>query len=271
MARPRPTSSARSTCPSCADDLLWDAGADHHPSRVVCDRCGRCWDRHTDPWTEVDTIACEGCPQRFVCQSRPTRVVTERARRLRLDDGATILIRLLVAGDRDELAREYDRLSAFSRRRRFFSPPKRLSDSLLDYLTNLDYHDRFALIAYATDEPTPRGVGVARWVRDATSPTQADAAVTVVDEWQHRGVGTRLLAALIDEAAAAGIETFTADVLWENEGALGPLRSLGARVRPQEAGVARVEFDLPASGDELAGTAMHHLVSAIAATPPLDD
>ncbi len=271
MARPRPTSSARSTCPACDHDLLWDAGADQYSGRVVCDRCGRCWERHTEPWTEVDTIACAGCPQRFVCQSRPTTAVTASARRLTLADGATIMIRRLVAGDRDELAREYDRLSAFSRRRRFFSPPRRLSESMLDYLTNLDYHERFALIAYSIDTPSLRGIGVARWVRDRTDPTQADAAVTVIDGWQHRGVGTRLLAALIDEAVADGIEVFTADVLWENEDILGPLRANGARIKAQEAGVARVEFDLPASGEELAGTPMRQFVATIAALPPVED
>ena len=249
--------------------MLWIAGVDPQ-RRLVCDRCGHCWDRSTLPWSDVDTIACQGCPQRFVCTSRPTLTVTAHSRVITLDDGRDIMIRPLVSGDRSELAREYEQLSAFSRRRRFFSPPKRLSDSMLDYLTDLDYHDRFALVAYPIDASIWRGIGVARWIRDHTEPSVADAAVTVVDEWQHRGVGTQLLIALVDEAVAQGITTFAADVLWENEPILAPLRALGARIRAEEPGVARVDLDLPRSGIEVIGTAVHRFLATVAAAPPAD-
>ena len=43
-----------------------------------------------------------------------------------------------------------------------------------------------------------------------------------------------------------------ARVLWENVGWLDSLRSMGARVEPDEPGVARIEFDLnlPAATEE---------------------
>jgi len=179
-------------------------------------------------------------------------------------DGTMLSIRPLLASDRDELAQGYERLSEESRRRRFFSPPSRLSGSLLDYLTELDFDRRFALVAHLRDDPDQPGLGVARWVRDRHDPTKAEAAVTVADRWQGRGVGTQLLLALVVAAAERGITTFVADVLWDNKTLLDTLQRLGARVEASEPGVARVEFDLPAPGAELDGTAMHRMLVAAA-------
>lgn len=175
-----------------------------------------------------------------------------------------MVIRPLLANDREELAHGYDELSERSRRRRFFAPPTRLSASLLDYLTDLDFDQRFALVAQLGEGDERQGVGVARWVRDRTDPTRAEAAVTVADQWQGRGIGTQLLLALVEDAADRGITAFVADVLWENKALLGSLRELGARVSPSEPGVARVEFDLPEPGADLAGTAIHRLLVASA-------
>lgn len=184
------------------------------------------------------------------------------------------MIRPLLPSDREELARGYRELSEESRRRRFFSPPPRLSEALLDYLTDLDFDRRFALAADLDDEPERPGVGVARWVRKRDDPTRAEAAVTVADSWQGRGIGTALLLALVEAAVERGITTFVADVLWENRALLETLRELGARVGPAEPGVARVEFDLPRpgptvdgptlDGTALDGTALHRLLVASA-------
>ena len=188
-------------------------------------------------------------------------------REVTIRDGTSLVIRPLLSGDRDELARAYEALSEESRRRRFFSPPSRLSESLLDFLTDLDFDRRFALVAQLRDHPEQPGLGVARWVRDRHDPTRAEAAVTVVDRWQGRGVGTQLLLALVDAAGERGITTFTADVLWDNRTLLDTLRQVGARIEPAEPGIARVEFDLPARGAELAGTALHRLLATWAAPP----
>ena len=51
--------------------------------------------------------------------------------------------------------------------------------------------DHEALGARAAD--TGDGVGVARYVRLESQPDVAEAAVAVLDEWQHRGVGSALL------------------------------------------------------------------------------
>lgn len=119
------------------------------------------------------------------------------------------------AEDAEALNEAFGRLSAESRRRRFLSPKGRLSGSELRYLTDVDHHHHEALIALTPDESEL--VGVARFIQLADEPGAAEAAITVADAWQRRGVGTQLLESLRARARAEGVTTFVTEVLPENE------------------------------------------------------
>lgn len=97
----------------------------------------------------------------------------------------------------------------------------------------------------AIDAPENRGVGIARYIRDPARTKLAEAAVTVLDAYQHRGLGTLLLQLLADQAQRNGITTFVSYVLWDNQEVLNGLSEAGALVEPDEPGVARVEIDIP--------------------------
>lgn len=101
-------------------------------------------------------------------------------------------------------------LSDTSRYRRFLSPDGRLSESELRYFTEVD-HDHEALVAI--DSRAGEGVGVARCNRSREDPPAAELAIAVVDDWQRRGVGTRLATALAERARKEGIAVFTGLVL----------------------------------------------------------
>jgi len=181
-----------------------------------------------------------------------------------LTDGTRVLVRALRPTDRYELARGYMQLSEEAKRRRFFSAPPELSEADLDYLTNLDYVDHFAWAAFALDEPGSPGVGVARYVRDHDRDDVAEAAVTVLDHYQGRGLGTLLLLHLAEEAQKNGIRTFVNYVLWENRALLEGLAAAGGRITPAEAGVARVEIDLPPTDAEDARESVRAALHALA-------
>ena len=176
-----------------------------------------------------------------------------------LADGGRVRIRPLSPSDRDELARGYLALSPEARRLRFFSAPDRLSTRLLDYLMTVDQRDRAAVVAFAIDDGEDRehGVGIARYVRDRDDPTCAEVAVTVLDPYQQRGIGTALLRRLADVARSNGIRTATASVMWENRELLDGLRAFGADITPGEPGVASVRISMPEPDEEQPSTELH--------------
>lgn len=258
-------------CPTCGSTSLLPAGPPG--SRVVCARCGHCRE-DGGAGAEVDTLACPGCPQQDACRSCPTWLADSMTRRHELPDGQEVLVRPLLYSDRSKLAAGFAALSRRSRRLRFFDAPDELDSDDLEYLTNIDYEDHFACVALLPDEPTPdgagagsvpgTGVGVGRYIREEGDPTVAEVAVTVVDEYQRRGIGTLLTRTLSDVAVGKGIRTFVNYVQWENRGAIDRLVAEGARVAPSEPGVARVELDLPRTPEELPDTYLHRLLGAFA-------
>jgi RimJ/RimL family protein N-acetyltransferase len=148
--------------------------------------------------------------------------------RVVLRDGSSVLIRQVHREDAPLLRDGFLRLSTESRRLRFLSEKTHLTDAELRYFTEIDHHDHEAI--GALDEATGRGLGIARYIRNAEEPTEAEVAVTVVDDWQHRGLGTELLRRLNARAREEGVLTFTALVDVENEAVVGLMRNLGADV-----------------------------------------
>ena len=129
-----------------------------------------------------------------------------------LSDGTTILVRAIRPEDKSLLETGMERLSERSRRLRFLTATNRLSRSQLAYLTEVDGRNHQAWGALINDEP----VAVGRFVRG--SDDDAEVALTVVDEWQGRGIGTLLLKVLATEAEKVGVERFTFVALPENDG-----------------------------------------------------
>jgi GNAT superfamily N-acetyltransferase len=175
-----------------------------------------------------------------------------------LRDGSFVTIRPIAPADRALLQAGFDRLSEESRYRRFLTPTPRLSERMLRYLTEVDHRDHEALVALADDH----GVGVARFVR-TKDPEVAEAAVTVVDDWQGKGLGTALLELLARRARQEGIHRFSAVVLAQNQDMLDVLRGLGPlRVINRDANTIEAEAMVP---DEGIGPHLHEILRGSAA------
>src|ERR1700736_6701242 len=97
-----------------------------------------------------------------------------------LNDGTRVHFRPIRPDDKESLRRGIEAMSPESRYRRFFSPIDHLTDEQLTYLTEIDYQDHFAWIAFLPDIEGSPGVGVARWIRAPEHPESTKAAVTVV-------------------------------------------------------------------------------------------
>jgi len=168
-----------------------------------------------------------------------------------LRDGSAVLIRQVRSTDAPLLADGFTRLSAASRQMRFLGVKKELSAAELRYFTDVDHHDHEALAA--VDRVSGHGAGIARYIRDAGDPQAAEIAVTIVDDWQGRGLGTELLARLSDRARQEGIRRFTALADAGNVGVAALLRNAGARLVRRGRGT--VEYEIMLTGEPEASEA----------------
>jgi RimJ/RimL family protein N-acetyltransferase len=168
-----------------------------------------------------------------------------------LRDGSEVVIRQVRSSDAPLLADGFARLGPESRRLRFLRRKDELTPAELRYFTDIDHHDHEAL--GALDHAAGGGVGVARYVRDASDPQSAEIAVTVVDDWQGRGLGAELLAQLSGRARAAGIRRFTALVSADNAAMTALLRRLCADPVHREYGTVEWEITLVPSESPCAG------------------
>ena len=194
------------------------------------------------------TLRAEAAAARRARRARPRGVAAGPAStQAVLRDGSRVLIRQVQSADAPLLADGFARLSATSRWMRFLTPKKELTPAELTFLTDVDHRDHEAL--GALDHRDGRGVGVARYVRQADDPWSADVAVTIVDEWQGRGLGTELLARLSDRAREENIRSFTALVAAENVAVAGLLRNARARLVGRDSDTLEYEISLaPAAG-----------------------
>lgn len=167
--------------------------------------------------------------------------------RIVLRDGSQVLIRQVRSTDAPLLADGFARLSASSRQMRFLTVKQELSPAELRYFTEIDHHDHEAL--GALDATDGRGAGIARYVRSAADPRAAEIAVTVVDEWQGRGLGRELVAQLAERARAEGIDRFTALVAADNVAVAGLARSFGGVIVGREYATVLYEIGLVAGAD----------------------
>lgn len=135
-------------------------------------------------------------------------------------------------------------MSAESRYRRFFSPQTQLDAEQLRYFTEVDQEDHVAWIALDPASTGLPGIGIARFIRMREHRETADVAITVIDAFQGRGLGTALLAILFLMAQNPGITTLRAVVLIENSTMTSWFRRLGAKGGLQTAGVAEMDLTI---------------------------
>ena len=124
-----------------------------------------------------------------------------------LRSGDIVRIRQIQPDDAPALVRAYANLGEQSRYRRFFTIMPALPESILKAAVEVDHCDHEALVAVPL--LSAEIVGECRFIRLPDQPDTAEVAVTVVDAWQGRGLGSALLALLSERALAAGIEYFS--------------------------------------------------------------
>src|SRR4051794_12460999 len=150
---------------------------------------------------------------------------------VRLQDGTSLLLRLITPDDRETVVEAFRRLSPDSRYYRLWSSQQMLPDSLLNRFLNAEPGRHETWAALDPEMPEAPGSGGGSFWRSDSEPARAEISLTVADERQRCGVGTVLLAALWVRAVNAGIGEFFGHVLPDNHRMLDWMRALGARLK----------------------------------------
>jgi RimJ/RimL family protein N-acetyltransferase len=144
----------------------------------------------------------------------------------------TVTVRELRPGETEVLDAVFAGLSDRSRYLRFHGATPRLTGAVRRHLTAVDGRRHLAVAAHG---PQGEPIGIARLV--SLGLRDAELGIEVVDAWQGRGIGRRLLTAVAARGREERYTRLVADVLTENTG----MRVLLASVLP----ILSVETDGP--------------------------
>jgi GNAT superfamily N-acetyltransferase len=123
----------------------------------------------------------------------------------KLLDGTPVLIRPIGPDDAERERIYIEGLSPESRYFRFLEGMRSPSPKLIEKLTHVDQDRDAAYVALIGKGEALHQIGVARYCRD-TGEDSCECAVSVADDFQHKGLGTLLMRHLIENARARGIK-----------------------------------------------------------------
>jgi len=165
----------------------------------------------------------------------------EYERTVTLRDGTVARVRPVVPDDAQVLAEAIAAADEDTLYNRFFTPVVRFDESRIRYLSEVDYHRRFAIAALTQEG---EGMAIARYEGAAGTVEEAEVAVTVTPEYRRLGLASTLFAHLEEAAKANGFRRLIANYLAENEPAERLMASCGYGHIVYEAGVATVTKDI---------------------------
>lgn len=132
-----------------------------------------------------------------------------------LRDRSQVLIRPIAPQDRTAERNFLEALSSEARRFRFLGQIKCPGEQLIDRLVDIDPASEVAFVAAVPDGSAERIVGVSRYSASADG-NSCECAVTVLDDWQNKGLGSALMKHLIEIARQRGIRRMYSIDLAEN-------------------------------------------------------
>ena len=164
------------------------------------------------------------------------------SRSLKLEDGAVLGLRPIRPDDELGLIDFVARTASQDVRLRFRGAVGQLPHEWAARLSQIDYDREMALVALQGAEI----VGVCRIVADPQGDT-AEFALLVRSDWQHRGLGGALLAAILDYATGRGLNEVWGEVEAGNRPMLDLASDLGfAREAGSEPSLVRITKGLAA-------------------------
>ena len=169
-------------------------------------------------------------------RSAPVRVqLASTVTSWRTPDGAPVTIRPTRPSDASIMQQFVRALSPEARYCRFMGAVRELTPQMLERFVRVDQLSEVALVAVTSRGGRTLQLGECRY---AVCPGSDDCefAVAVLDEWQQRGLGERLLSELIAVARNRGLRAMIGDVLASNAAMLGLALKFGFNVSASSEG-----------------------------------
>ena len=156
-------------------------------------------------------------------------------------DGRTVLFRPIRPEDAALLLDFDRRLSERSRYFRMHGSPGPLTPSMALYLASVDFVGRHAIVGVVDEMEGPAVVVVGRV--EFGEPGTAELALVARDDYQALGLGTAMLARLVETARWRGASVIVAPVLGENAAMLKLLAASGFVGGEARMGVIELTLD----------------------------
>jgi len=114
---------------------------------------------------------------------------------------------------------------------RFMQTVQKLSCEMLVRFTQIDYDREMAFVAVTEQADNLIELGVTRYTTNPDGQS-CEFALVVRDDFQHQGIGVRLLEMLIAHAQSRGLKVMMGEVLAENNGMLELAKRFGFKTQP---------------------------------------
>lgn len=155
-----------------------------------------------------------------------------------LKDGTRVTIRAVRPSDRKRFLEAFRLLDKDSIYTRFFTHRSDLSDAEIDRAVNVDFMHEVALVVTTATARGEAIIASGRYVGIDGPSTErsAEVAFVVEEDFQGRGIASRLLTHLAALAREQNLTQFEADVLSQNSPMLAVFRRCGFPMRQRREG-----------------------------------
>lgn len=150
-------------------------------------------------------------------------------------DGTAFTLRSIGPQDA-RIEQEFVRgLSEESKYFRFLCELRELSPEMLEHFTHPDPDRECALIVTIPRDGSEEEIAVARYALNPDDES-CEFAIVVADDWQGKGIGSRLMRSLMEHGARRGLKRMDGYILASNVRMLDFVHRLGFQSRPSAKG-----------------------------------
>ncbi len=165
------------------------------------------------------------------------------ATKWKLNDGTPVLLRPIKPEDEILISELFQSFSEETMRFRFFQVIKEISHDMLTRYCSIDYNREVAMIAEVQEEQKRKIIAVSRLILQPDLKC-GEFAVVVGDKWQGRGLGSRMMDAVIEIGKDVGLDAICGDIMSSNAIMFHLCNKKGFKVEAVDDEISKATLDL---------------------------